>query len=1486
MYSKLTRLCLSLLLLISFVTTAQAARIALGGDIKEGTKEVVGKLTDATGLDLADLWASDLGANQPKDLELRGRVSMKEHGQYLLVQVEWFQAEFKGNNLPITGLSSELRTDKQGAGPGDEVDVIVGDDAGAAGQQKADKEKTDKEKADEKKKEPERNDYPMTSSRGGATISPTSSYDPSSYTSNLTVVDWESCEPRIDADAEMLYPQAKRVEKNQDGNVMSVGGCQDFGDAVKGTRTADSCPPSVSVSGGQVFATYRVYANYDGQTYDISPCKKDETATQQLSSTTDGCGLRDDYNTNRTYLQRRYFYESDAGREFVTECVDSEEFYPHFWTSETCSAVPGSVDGTIQLQQRKGYINAAGETVYLTECKSVSGGQQLVNEEVCPNQYEHDLVAGVSYAFAREYYTDQDGQKVYTSSCRPSQSITYSHHQDFAACDLTPDVPAGLVYRSYIPWISVSGTRVNVGDCTLAKEASPIAIHQTYQACDVRFDDARKSAIQQERLYYSINGTTTYLTDCQDSNLSFPYFLAKYDCGVERNDATGNFWDMKRLVIQDQAGQIQVVPGTTCQVDYSAELVRQTEACPDQFSHDFAGGVSHPFAREYYENSAGDKIYVTGCQVNAAISFPHVKNYSKCDVVYDAATSTSYPRYVTEITGSFGTKQIRDCAVDETAGKEILTSTESCPGKYEHFLAEGYSIGYSRKYYTDDTGEKHYLTNCAQDPSMKYTHVKQFEGCEATVNLAENKVYRGYKTIFVDADGSHTARDCALDTPNPIELVETTEGCGFSHDFENGVSTQQSRHFYLVDGKKTYVTTCTDSSAQYAQYETKLGCAAVVDDATGTVFEQYRKAFNDASGDTHFITDCQIKSGDNAGLTIQEEFCSPKYTHDMQLGISFGMTKKYYINDKGVKSYITSCGKSDTYAFQQLKDYDSCAASVDTRAMLVRPQFRTVINDGDEVVQVQACQPDDALSYPLQYSFEECGIRHEMAAGYSVQQEQLFYNNGTERVNVGTCQDSDIDYKHYLTSAGCAAVIDEPGGIATITKRVAFKLDNGREVLVDGETCQPDLSDTVPLKAEVCPGQFDHNLETGISLGYSRKYYIEPESNAKRYATDCAADSTMRYVQTVEEGNCDPLLDLENSTMYRRYSRFIKQDGETHYVEVCAAKMDEPIALEATADGCGYRHDFYEGESFLQKRYFVKDGAARTYVTQCLDSSQSYKHFEDETNCERLVDAATGLTFVQTRTAFRDDLEEIHYANDCRVAPGNQAGVAIQEEACPAQKYEHDFVAGQSYLRTHTYYLWEGVKHEVSACSRSSSVSFEQKLTNDGCSFVNDDANLRSIIEKRRYIDTPDDGRLYISTCDADSQVIPYAVSDTLIGNYTVNIFPKSGDEFKIKDSLIMILAGLSASSSQLAYITDTDTVELYLLNSNEVTASIRSQDGTWLDLGKSYYFPASQKIYFSIGGWNVSPVSSTAFINMIIYLRGDGTKYKKINLLKLVYFL
>ena len=293
----------------------------------------------------------------------------------------------------------------------------------------------------------------------------------------------EGCNIRVDL-AQLVAVQQSRVETTEDGNV-SAGTCEDGADRYPLDRSYSVCGDTVDMETRQATAQYLLYyTDGGGNRQEVTDCLKDEDkvfditektsacsvyldynemmAVQQASlvyvnasnnevqvrscepseeiasvplvSVTDGCSIRHDFASGRSYQTGRHIYELNGTTWQADACSDNGTEYPHETVyknaagQEVCAPIINQAAGTVTRQSRK-QIVVNGVEQFITECKPDSTNiaiQSTIDGCDNPSLWNHDLAAGASYGRERFYYL-LDGVPQYVTQCQDSE-IAYPHH--------------------------------------------------------------------------------------------------------------------------------------------------------------------------------------------------------------------------------------------------------------------------------------------------------------------------------------------------------------------------------------------------------------------------------------------------------------------------------------------------------------------------------------------------------------------------------------------------------------------------------------------------------------------------------------------------------------------------------------------------------------------------------------------------------------------------------------------------------------------------------------------------------------------------------------------------------------------------------------------------------------------------------------------------------------------------------------------------
>jgi hypothetical protein len=254
-----------------------------------------------------------------------------------------------------------------------------------------------------------------------------------------------ACDPR--RNGEIVHLQDQTFFLNPDNNqTMGSSECSDNGETVPVQRDyAHSCSPSVNIEDRVAYRRYNEFAIVNGKQWDYNSCTFDIDQPLVLTSTYEGCEVRDEFVQGYSVQQERFFYEMDASRTFVTDCLDSPVTYTHFETEVGCTPLTDDLNGTVTIFSQVAY-NIGSQVYYPASCRPSSKGTTNLVEEVCDPEWSHNFSSNQSSRLTRFYYYNLSNQKVYHSSCDVSTD-TFAHIEETGNCPIVYDLEDHLGYQ-------------------------------------------------------------------------------------------------------------------------------------------------------------------------------------------------------------------------------------------------------------------------------------------------------------------------------------------------------------------------------------------------------------------------------------------------------------------------------------------------------------------------------------------------------------------------------------------------------------------------------------------------------------------------------------------------------------------------------------------------------------------------------------------------------------------------------------------------------------------------------------------------------------------------------------------------------------------------------------------------------------------------------------------------------------------------------
>ncbi|MUK91889.1 hypothetical protein GNP80_05495 [Aliivibrio fischeri] len=171
----------------------------------------------------------------------------------------------------------------------------------------------------------------------------------------------------------------------------------------------------------------------------IGECGLDIENKQPLLQEVGSCRPSENLTTLTATINKSWFYMlEDGSKEFITDCMESDETYSIVDTSNTCSPQYIASTGEVIVQKRKGWVDGSNEWHYVTNCTPSDDTTTLLKEWCESPLYEHDFVGGQSYKRSRNYYM-YEGKRVYINGCSRDSELSFPHTKSTEGCQIEHD---------------------------------------------------------------------------------------------------------------------------------------------------------------------------------------------------------------------------------------------------------------------------------------------------------------------------------------------------------------------------------------------------------------------------------------------------------------------------------------------------------------------------------------------------------------------------------------------------------------------------------------------------------------------------------------------------------------------------------------------------------------------------------------------------------------------------------------------------------------------------------------------------------------------------------------------------------------------------------------------------------------------------------------------------------------------------------------
>ena len=373
-----------------------------------------------------------------------------------------------------------------------------------------------------------------------------------SATEYTLVEDYDACKVDVAIEELRAYKQYT-LGYTRDHVRVVLGSCRrDAEDFYPVLESEDRCSPKEMEDGWLRQA--RLLYTVDGVEHEVRACQ-DIGTLQKYTDTEDGCQLRHDFDTGKSYVQKKRVYEYDGKVHEVRGCTDSEVSYDHRAVTEGC-AIREDIQAMQAIQQARIVIDVEDAELEISHCKDSDIAYPIsMTEDGCT--LRHDFDAGLSYQQHRAVYSLPDTTQVEVQSCDDDTEHYYHHEITQEECE--PIVRGGkTVTFQEQTVITVDGQFVSVSPCRPDESTTTEVSGEYCNTPTYTHDMGNGQSYRNKQYFYTHLGRKTYVTDCirsdetlnheEDSNLS--------DCPMEHNDENRTSQIYGKYYIEDGGTRI------------------------------------------------------------------------------------------------------------------------------------------------------------------------------------------------------------------------------------------------------------------------------------------------------------------------------------------------------------------------------------------------------------------------------------------------------------------------------------------------------------------------------------------------------------------------------------------------------------------------------------------------------------------------------------------------------------------------------------------------------------------------------------------------------------------------------------------------------------------------------------------------------------------------------------------------------------------
>lgn len=337
-----------------------------------------------------------------------------------------------------------------------------------------------------------------------------------------------------------------------------------------------------------------------------------------------------------------------------------------------------------------------------------------------------------------------------------------------------------------------------------------------------------------------------------------------------------------------------------------------------------------------------------------------------------------------------------------------------------------------------------------------------------------------------------------------------------------------------------------------------------------------------------------------------------------------------------------------------------------------------------------------------------------------------------------------------VTSEGCRPRVLLEQGVVYLQSKLVTMKDGA--IVKDGQ-CS-DSFESIPIQKSYAGCEYAVDIESLQAWPQYRPYYVNAGGEPV-YVTECMKDVNAPATVVKDRTACSPIIDLEKLLATRAFELvYTSMSGGRVVVAGCRPDDTSTLPILATADGCGYRHDMPNNQSFRQTRKIYVDAGVSVAVSSCADAGPALPHVLDTASCQPQIDYATRKVTPLARRMIQADTGLTAIA-ECAPSPALVVDLLSTFQGCE-RIFVHNLDGGESHRTERFFYEQAGTRSYVGACvAASGAAALPHQL--ETVSWQNNDTARAALPVSRIYV-TWNAEKFEVSSAQVrpDAVAIPY----------------------------------------------------------------------------------------------------------------------------------